>query len=100
MAILQNLNNATDQALKARIAELEAKLAAASTVRPITMKVTAPKPDPKTGEMTGTSGAISIYGLGRFPITLYRGQWERLIAAVPQLEAFISANSALLATKD
>jgi len=99
MAILPNLSQ-ENEALKAQLAAMAAKLAEASKAKPITMKVTAPKPDPKTGEMTGTSGAISIYGLGRFPITLYRGQWERLIAAVPQLEAFISANSALLATKD
>jgi len=59
------------------------------------LKVTAPKADGK-----GTSGAISIYGLGRFPITLYRSQLERLIGAVPQINAFIKTNSALLATKD
>ena len=29
-------------------------------------------------------GALSVYGLGRFPVTLYRGQWERLIEAVPR----------------
>jgi hypothetical protein len=44
-------------------------------------------------------GALSIYGLGRFPVTLYRGQWERLFAAKDQIEAFITANSALLAVK-
>ena len=44
-------------------------------------------------------GAMSVYGLGRFPVTLYRGQWERLAAAMPQLEAFIAANAALLAVK-
>lgn len=44
-------------------------------------------------------GAMSVYGLGRFPVTLYRGQWERLAAAMPQLEAFITANAALLAVK-
>lgn len=44
-------------------------------------------------------GALSVYGLGRFPVTLYRGQWERLFAAKDQLEAFMKANSALLTTK-
>ena len=44
-------------------------------------------------------GALSVYGLGRFPVTLYRGQWERLIAAAGQIKTFISANSALLAVK-
>ena len=44
-------------------------------------------------------GALSIYGLGRFPVTLYRGQWERLMSAKPQIEAFIKANDTLLAVK-
>ena len=44
-------------------------------------------------------GAISIYGLGRFPITLYRGQMERLIAHAPQITAFIETNAALLSVK-
>ena len=45
-------------------------------------------------------GALSIYGLGRFPVTLYRGQWERLLSHKGAIEAFITANAALLATKD
>ena len=44
-------------------------------------------------------GALSIYGLGRFPITLYRGQMERLIAHAPHITAFIEANAALLSVK-
>ena len=44
-------------------------------------------------------GAISIYGMGRFPITLYRQQAERIIANVAQLEAFIAANSSALSVK-
>lgn len=45
-------------------------------------------------------GALSVYGLGRFPVTLYRGQWERLFAAQKQIADFIAANASLLATKD
>lgn len=44
-------------------------------------------------------GALSIYGLGRFPITLYAGQWERLLTAKDEIEAFAKANAHLLATK-
>jgi hypothetical protein len=36
---------------------------------------------------------------GRFPVTLYRSQWERLFAAKAEVEAFIKTNSALLVTK-
>ena len=44
-------------------------------------------------------GAISVYGLGRFPVTLYRGPMERLLAASDDIKAFIAANDKLLATK-
>lgn len=45
-------------------------------------------------------GAVSLYGLGRFPVTLYGTQWERLIGEVEHIKAFLSANANLLATKD
>ncbi len=44
--------------------------------------------------------ALSVYGLGRFPVTLYKGQWEKLITAMPALQAFMVANAAHLSTKD
>lgn len=44
-------------------------------------------------------GAVSVYGIGRFPTTLYSQQWERLIAAIPDLQAFMLANKSSLATK-
>src|SRR5688572_9629046 len=34
-------------------------------------------------------GALSVYGLGRFPVSLYKGQWEKLFTLIPQLQAFI-----------
>lgn len=79
-------------------AELIAMIAAlqANQTKPrtISFKVTAKKEDG-----TGSDGAISAYGLGRFPVTLYRGQWERLIDAMPALQAFIETNAALLSVK-
>lgn len=44
-------------------------------------------------------GAVSVYGLGRFPVTLYREQMERLLAHGDEIKAFIKANSAALKTK-
>lgn len=44
-------------------------------------------------------GAVSIYGMGRMPITLYRSQLERLSPCWAQLLAFVSANADKLATK-
>jgi len=44
-------------------------------------------------------GALSLYGMGQWPVTLYRSQWERLIAAVPEIEAFIATHQAVLTVK-
>ena len=44
-------------------------------------------------------GALSLYGMGQWPVTLYRSQWERLIAAVPDIEAFIATHASVLAVK-
>ncbi len=45
-------------------------------------------------------GAVSVYGMGRFPVTLYKEQWEKLLAMSDQIKAFISENSHLLKTKE
>ncbi len=47
-------------------------------------------------------GGLSLYGLGKFPVTLYRSQWEKLLApdTVKQVQAFIAANTALLTVKN
>jgi hypothetical protein len=45
-------------------------------------------------------GGLSVYGLGRFPVTLYRSQWEKLIGLIPEVRAFIDANADKLATKE
>ncbi len=45
-------------------------------------------------------GALSVYGLGRFPVTLYREQFERLLAAAEDIRAFIKANGDKLKTKE
>jgi len=45
-------------------------------------------------------GAVSCYGMGRFPVTLYKGQWERLIEVIPQLQKFIAENASKLAVKE
>jgi hypothetical protein len=42
----------------------------------------------------GEKGGVSVYGLGRFPVTLYYEQWTRLLDAAPQLRAFLEENKA------
>ncbi|HWB99400.1 MAG TPA: hypothetical protein VG672_21975 [Bryobacteraceae bacterium] len=44
-------------------------------------------------------GAVSVYGLGRFPITLYKEQWEKLLAQTEQIKSFIMENDHLLKKK-
>lgn len=44
-------------------------------------------------------GGISVYGMGRFPVTLYRSQWEKIIDNIEDLKTFIKANEDRLATK-
>lgn len=77
----------TNEEMQKIIADLQAKLAAASAPKRLTMKVSA-------------KGALSVYGLGRFPVTLYRGQWERLATAMSDIKVFMDQNADLLATKD
>ena len=45
-------------------------------------------------------GAVSLYGMGRFPVTLYKEQWLRILAAAPEIEIFIRENDAKLKTKE
>lgn len=44
-------------------------------------------------------GALSIYGMGRFPVTLYKEQWLRLLDLSDDIRAFIAANETRLKTK-
>lgn len=45
-------------------------------------------------------GGVSVYGLGRFPVTLYTSQWNRLLAARGKIAAFIVANQDKMEFKD
>ena len=44
-------------------------------------------------------GGLSVYGLGRFPITLYKEQWTKLLDMADEIRAFLKANDAQLKTK-
>ena len=45
-------------------------------------------------------GGVSVYGLGRFPVTLYYEQWVRLLGSTESLNDFITTNKAKLKLKD
>lgn len=71
--------------LKARVAELEKKT------------------DRRGGELEfriGEKGGVSVYGLGRFPVTLYYEQWVRLLDTAPRLREFLESNKSKLKLKE
>lgn len=77
------------EALRAKLAEQEATIAA--------MK--------KSGNgvirlQVSAKGALSLYGIGRFPVTLYAGQWEKVLAESDNIKAFIKANKSQLSFKE
>lgn len=45
-------------------------------------------------------GALSIYGMGRFPITLYKEQWVKLLTITEDIKQFIKDNDSKLKTKE
>jgi hypothetical protein len=44
-------------------------------------------------------GGVSVYGLGRFPVTLYKEQWTKLLGMTDEIRAFITEHEAELKTK-
>jgi hypothetical protein len=44
-------------------------------------------------------GGVSVYGLGRFPVTLYKEQWTKLLDMADEIRAFIKENDSKLKTK-
>ena len=44
-------------------------------------------------------GALSVYGLGRFPVTLYKEQWKKLLDVSDDIRAFLAENDGKLKTK-
>jgi hypothetical protein len=78
----------SDENLKAELERLRNENAALKkgAAAGITMKVS-------------EKGAVSIYGMGRFPVTLYKEQWLKLLDMSDDIRAFIAANDAQLKTK-
>jgi len=75
----------TKEELLARIAELE-KQAAGKRAGKLEFRVS-------------EKGGVSVYGLGRFPVTLYYEQWIRLLDAAEDLRVFLEANKSRLKLK-
>ena len=77
-----------DLAAQKRIAELEAQVAALNAAKEANLKL-----------KVSDKGAVSVYGIRRFPITFYKGEWEKIFNLVPQLQEFIAKNEDDLAVK-
>ena len=80
----------SDENLQAELARLRAEneaLKAKKAPRATTMKVS-------------EKGGLSVYGMGRFPVTLYKEQWLRLLDMNEEIRAFIKENEAKLKVKD
>lgn len=75
----------TTDELLARIAELE--------------KQAGPKRSGQMSFKVSEKGGVSVYGLGRFPVTLYYEQWTRLLDSMPELRSFLEENKSKLKLK-
>jgi len=78
----------SDEDLRAELARLQQENAALKmgAAKGISMKVS-------------EKGGLSIYGLGRFPVTLYKEQWTRLLDMADEIRKFIAANDSVLKSK-
>jgi hypothetical protein len=78
----------TDDELKSELERVRAEneRLKAHGARAITMKVS-------------EKGGLSVYGLGRFPVTLYKEQWTKLLDMADELRAFIRDHEGSLKTK-
>lgn len=54
----------------------------------------------QTSLKVSEKGALSVYGLGRFPVTLYREQWEKLLGMADDIRRFIQENDRELKKKE
>jgi hypothetical protein len=81
------MSEPTKEELLARIAELESEAAKKKNTGSMSFKVS-------------EKGAVSVYGMGRFPVTLYYEQWLKLFAAAEQLRAFLEENKHRLKLKE
>jgi hypothetical protein len=53
-----------------------------------------------TSMKVSEKGAVSVYGLGRFPVTLYQEQWQKLLALSDDIKTFIADNKDRLKVKE
>ena len=79
----------SEEDLKAELAKLKAENESLkkSSARGISLKVS-------------QKGAVSLYGMGRFPVTLYKEQWLKILEMADVIRSFVSENDAQLKAKE
>lgn len=79
----------SDEDVQAELARLRAENEALKnrTQRGVSLKVS-------------EKGGVSVYGLGRFPVTLYKEQWAKLLDMADDIRTFIRENEAKLKSKE
>ena len=77
----------TYEELKAKLAQMEKQAETRKRSGALEFKV-------------GEKGGVSVYGLGRFPVTLYYEQWNRLLGAADDLKKFMEDNKSRLKLKE
>jgi ribosome-interacting GTPase 1 len=73
--------------LKAKLAQLEKEVETKKRSGDLSFKI-------------GEKGGLSVYGLGRFPVTLYYEQWNRLLGAAEDIKTFLEENKSKLKLKE
>ena len=81
------MSEPTYEELKARLSQLEKQVETKKRSGAMEFRVS-------------EKGGVSVYGLGRFPVTLYYEQWNRLLAATEELKVFLEENKSKLKLKE
>jgi len=83
----KRMTEPTYEELKARLSQLEKEVETKKRSGDLIFKV-------------GEKGGVSVYGLGRFPVTLYYEQWNRLLGAANDIKVFMEENKSRLKLKE
>ena len=81
------MSEPTREELMAQIAELQKQVSTTKKPGRLEFKVS-------------EKGGVSVYGLGRFPVTLYYEQWQRLLGTAEDLRGFLEENKSKLKLKN
>jgi hypothetical protein len=81
--------------LAAKLADQQSKAELLEQIKELAEELADQKPEPLKFRV-GKKGGVSVYGLGRFPVTLYYQQWIRLLEHADELKAFLEENKGKL----